>query len=92
MNGTRCVVSWGACPDDGNTLVDDDGRSRCTVCGRRWPSDRLRSACDEPGDVAILVDGVVASDRRMCRGHAIAAQGQTPAWVRFERRDGTDDG
>jgi hypothetical protein len=74
--GSICPVTWGVCPDHGQTLTGTAGRSWCRQpgCGRSWHYDRASLPCTEP--VAFELRNPRDGDgggALMCKGHAIAA-------------------
>ncbi|MBI3686984.1 MAG: hypothetical protein HY241_06510 [Actinobacteria bacterium] len=61
-----CSLSWGVCPDDGDTLITTEGTSTCTVCARQWNYPRAEYSCTEP---AVLL----LNRQPICAAHARSA-------------------
>jgi hypothetical protein len=68
-----CRVSWGVCPEHGNTLTSSGGKAWCrnTRCGRTWGSDRVGVPCIEP--VRWRVTDKHGGTLLTCDGHALDA-------------------
>jgi hypothetical protein len=87
-----CAVSWGVCPEHGNTLTCSGGRTWCRLAGccGTWDYDRAGLPCSEParwsvrdqhGGSSAMCDGHAFDAARCIDGAQVAPQ---PATVRRE--------
>ncbi|GGP10780.1 hypothetical protein LDL08_28115 [Nonomuraea glycinis] len=72
LQARPCGLSWGVCPEHGNTLSSSGGVSTCRVCRRDWSHDRLGQPCQEP--VTWKVIDRAGTETRMCDGHVLGAR------------------
>ncbi|HEX4813228.1 MAG TPA: hypothetical protein VFV66_10810 [Nonomuraea sp.] len=72
LQAQPCGLSWGVCPEHGNTLDAKAGVTTCRVCRRAWDHDRLRRPCLEP--VTWKVIDRSGAETKMCDGHVLGAR------------------
>jgi hypothetical protein len=68
-----CAVPWGVCPEHGNTLTSNGGRTWCrdAHCDRTWSYDHVGLPCTEP--VRWTVTDQDGDTVFMCDSHALDA-------------------